>query len=96
MPSPWTDQDERQYQHIVASERARGRSEHDARELAARTVNEQRARARTGRSETSSSANLRLDERSYAELYDWAAELDVANRSRMTRHELIDAICARQ
>jgi plasmid stabilization system protein ParE len=39
----WTDKRERQYEHIKESYEDRGRSEDKAEELAARTVNKERA-----------------------------------------------------
>ena len=44
MPNAWSDKRERQYEHIRESYRERGRSERKAEELAARTVNKNRAR----------------------------------------------------
>ena len=44
MPNAWSDKRERQFEHIKASYRERGRSERKAEELAARTVNLERAR----------------------------------------------------
>ncbi len=45
----WTEKDERQYRHVLASERKRGRSLRRAKEIAARTVNKQRrAEGRVG------------------------------------------------
>ena len=43
MPNAWSDKRERQFEHIKASYRKRGRSEDKAEELAARTVNKERA-----------------------------------------------------
>ena len=40
----WSAKRERQYQHIKASLEERGRSEDTAEEIAARTVNKERAR----------------------------------------------------
>jgi hypothetical protein len=59
-PQAWSDKDERQYEHIKESSKKRGgRSAKRAKEIAARTVNKQRAeegrtkskssRSRTGR-----------------------------------------------
>jgi hypothetical protein len=46
MPSrSWSPKRERQYEHIKESERAQGRSEDRAEEIAARTVNKERAEA---------------------------------------------------
>ncbi|MEA2537072.1 MAG: hypothetical protein QOF11_1306 [Chloroflexota bacterium] len=41
----WSDKRERQYEHIKESELDQGRSEDRAEEIAARTVNKQRAEA---------------------------------------------------
>ena len=43
MPKVWSDKRERQYEHIKESYEDDGRSEDKAEELAARTVNKQRA-----------------------------------------------------
>jgi plasmid stabilization system protein ParE len=45
MPKSWSDKRERQYEHIKESYEERGRSEDKAEELAARTVNKDRAEA---------------------------------------------------
>lgn len=44
MPKSWSDRDERQYEHVKESEKEQGRSEERAKEIAARTVNKQRAK----------------------------------------------------
>jgi hypothetical protein len=44
MPRAWSEKRERQFEHIKESYRERGRSEEKAEELAARTVNKERAR----------------------------------------------------
>ena len=49
----WSDKRERQYEHIKDSELDQGRSEDRAEEIAARTVNKQRAKA----GETKSTSN---------------------------------------
>lgn len=43
MPKEWSDKRERQYEHIKDSYEDRGKSEDKAEELAARTVNKERA-----------------------------------------------------
>ena len=43
MPKSWSDKRERQYAHIKDSYEERGKSEDKAEELAARTVNKERA-----------------------------------------------------
>ncbi|HEV7721848.1 MAG TPA: hypothetical protein VGO60_11210, partial [Iamia sp.] len=45
MPRAWSDKRERQYEHIKEGLEDRGRSEDTAEEIAARTVNKERARA---------------------------------------------------
>jgi hypothetical protein len=42
MPRAWTDKDERQYEHIKASERKSGRSLKRSKSIAAATVNKRR------------------------------------------------------
>jgi hypothetical protein len=42
MPSTWSNKDERQYEHVKASEKKEGRSTKRAKEIAARTVNKHR------------------------------------------------------
>jgi hypothetical protein len=42
MPKSWSSKDERQYEHIKASEKKEGRSAGRAKEIAARTVNKHR------------------------------------------------------
>ena len=44
MPKAWSDKRERQYEHIKEGLEERGRSEDAAEEIAARTVNKERAR----------------------------------------------------
>lgn len=43
MPQAWTDKDERQYEHIKASEKKEGRSLKRAKAIAAATVNKRRS-----------------------------------------------------
>jgi plasmid stabilization system protein ParE len=49
----WSDKRERQYEHIKESEKKQGRSTERAKEIAARTVNKQRAQ--TGETKSSKS-----------------------------------------
>lgn len=55
-PRAWSDKRERQYEHIKDSLRERGESEDTAEEIAARTVNKDRARA--GEAATASRSSL--------------------------------------
>ena len=52
MPSTWTEKQERKYEHIRESERDQGASPKRAKEIAARTVNKERAQK--GQSQTAS------------------------------------------
>jgi hypothetical protein len=45
VPKAWSKKRERQYEHIKESEKEQGRSTKRAEEIAARTVNKQRAQA---------------------------------------------------
>lgn len=91
----WSDKDERQYEHVKNSEMKRGRSASRAKEIAARTVNDQRRKeGRTEKKSTSGTGNPRtpLDERSKEQLMNRARELDIDGRSRMSKRELVEAI----
>jgi hypothetical protein len=44
MPQAWSNKDERQYEHVKASEKKEGRSTKRAKEIAARTVNKGRSK----------------------------------------------------
>jgi DNA ligase D-like protein (predicted 3'-phosphoesterase) len=96
----------RQYEHIKESEKQQGRSEDRAEEIAARTVNKERARsgeART-RSRTSTrdmSSSRRGGQRSGTDrpkgrtrdqLYNEAKQLNVEGRSRMNKSQLQRAV----
>ena len=100
----------RQYQHIKESERARGVSEARAEEIAARTVNKERARA--GESRTGSLASvtdissarrggLRSGKagsrgRTREQLYLEARRLGVKGRSSMNKDQLLRAVESRK
>ena len=101
----WTDKRERQYEHIKDSLKERGKSEDIAEEIAARTVNKERARA--GESKTASKTSLddissgrrgglRSHQgeggRTYRQLYAEAAKANVKGRSTMTKAELARAV----
>jgi hypothetical protein len=95
MPRAWSDKDERQYEHVKRSERARGRAPDKAKEIAARTVNKQRRSSGETPNRTTQGTgnpNTPLEERSKRELYNRAAQLDIAGRSNMDKAKLIEAI----
>ncbi|HVW16921.1 MAG TPA: hypothetical protein VHB30_01620 [Solirubrobacteraceae bacterium] len=92
----------RQYEHIKQSARQRGASEGRAEELAARTVN--RERARSGESQSSSPSSRRgssssarggrhsHDEPTKQELYEQAKRVGIEGRSKMTKRQLARAL----
>ena len=97
----------RQYEHVKESELQSGASESRAEEIAARTVNKERARH--GESKTASrtstedplssgergglrSGTRRAKGRTKAQLYAEARHAHVAGRSRMTKAELERAV----
>lgn len=101
----WSAKRERQYEHIKQGLKKRGRSEDTAEEIAARTVNKERARsgeAKT-RSKTSTkdiSSGRRGGLRSHrgpggrtkAQLYQEARRKGIEGRSRMTKEQLARAV----
>jgi hypothetical protein len=104
----WSAKRERQYEHIKEGLRERGRSEDTAEEIAARTVNKERARAgeaeqssRTSREDISSGrrGGLRSHRgsqgRTRDQLYEEAKDLDIAGRSSMTKQQLLRAVNTR-
>jgi hypothetical protein len=101
----WSDKRERQYEHIKAGLTKRGRSEDTAEEIAARTVNKERARSgearqasRTSTKDISSGrrGGLRSHRgpggRTKAQLYEEAKRKGVRGRSRMTKAQLARAV----
>jgi hypothetical protein len=97
---------ERQYEHIKDSERERGVSEGRAEEIAARTVNKERARSGESHSSSRTSTNdissgrrggLRSSRpgprgRTREQLYQEARKLGVAGRSGMNKAQLQRAV----
>jgi hypothetical protein len=101
----WTAKRERQYQHIKDSLESRGHGEDEAEEIAARTVNKERARAgeadetsRTSTDDISSGrrGGLRSHRgeggRTKAQLYNEAKHKNIKGRSSMTKAELERAV----
>jgi hypothetical protein len=101
----WSKKRERQYEHIKEGLRERGESTDTAEEIAARTVNKERARAgeaaqasRTSVQDISSGrrGGLRSHKgrggRTKAQLYNEAKAKNIKGRSTMTKAELERAV----
>ena len=107
--SAWSAKRERQYEHIKESEKKQGRSTKRAKEIAARTVNKERARhgearesSRLSREDISSGrrGGLRSHRkgprgRTKDQLYEEAKDKGVKGRSKMTKAELARAVGGR-
>jgi hypothetical protein len=105
MPAGSSRKRERQYEHIKAGLKERGRSEDTAEEIAARTVNKERARSgeakkssRTSTHDISSGRRGGLRSHSGAkgrtkeQLYNEAKDKNVKGRSKMTKAQLAKAV----
>ena len=101
----WSAKRERQYEHIKEGLEERGRSDDVADEIAARTVNKERARSgearepsRTSTDDISSSrrGGLRSHKgpggRTYKQLYAEAKDRHIKGRSSMNKRELENAV----
>lgn len=98
----------RQYEHIKKSEKKAGRSEKRAEEIAARSVNKERARSGESRSRSRSSTKGRSASsrggsrsgegpggRTREQLYTDAKRLGIEGRSRMNKKQLQRAVAAK-
>jgi hypothetical protein len=101
----WNTKRERQYDHIKEGLEERGRSERTAKEIAARTVNKERARAgeakessRTSTQDISSGRRGGLRSRmgpggrTKEQLYNEAKARNIPGRSKMNKSELQRAV----
>ncbi|MFG3498830.1 plasmid stabilization protein [Streptomyces sp. NPDC047928] len=101
MPAGSSPKRERQYEHIKESSKKRGASDKRSEEIAARTVNKERARSGESKSASKSSTqgsspSKRGGQRSsggskgttYDELYAEAKRRDIPGRSSMNKAEL--------
>jgi hypothetical protein len=102
----WSNKRERQYEHVKSSARKRGASTKRAKEIAARTVNKERARS--GESRTRSRTSVRDISsgrrggkrsgtrsprgRTRDQLYNEAKRLNISGRSTMTKAQLQRAV----
>jgi hypothetical protein len=106
----WSPKRERQYEHIKEGLRERGTSEDKAEEIAARTVNKERARSgearessRLSRSDISSgrrgglrSGTRRAKGRTRDQLYEEAKDLGIQGGSKMNKAQLQRAVDAKK
>lgn len=107
MPQAWSDKRERQYEHIKEQTEEYGSSEERAKEIAARTVNKDRAQeGESRRASTTSTNDVSPEHRggkrsgrregpkgqTKDQLYDDAKRAGVSGRSSMTKDELRSAL----
>jgi hypothetical protein len=100
----------RQYEHVKESEKDQGRSESRAEEIAARTVNKEKARAGESRTRSRTSTNDissgrrgglrsgtdRPKGRTRDQLYQEAKNLGIDGRSNMNKTQLQNAVNAKK
>jgi hypothetical protein len=104
----WSNKRERQYEHIKESAKDRGASTKRAKEIAARTVNKERARSGEARQRSRTSTRdissgrrggLRSHRgsggRTREQLYQDAKKLNVPGRSKMNKAQLQRAVTSR-
>ena len=106
----WSNKRERQYEHVLESEKKQGRSTKRAKEIAARTVNKERARSGESRSRSRTSTRdmssgrrgglrsgtRRTKGRTKEQLYNEARKLDIKGRSSMNKAQLQRAVDRRK
>jgi hypothetical protein len=105
MPQDPAAKRERQYEHIKEGLKKRGRSEDTAEEIAARTVNKERARAGESKQQSRTSTNdisssrrggLRSHSgsqgRTKEQLYNEAKNKNIKGRSKMSKAQLEKAV----
>ena len=106
----WSNKRERQYEHIKDSAKKRGTSTKRAKEIAARTVNKERAQSgeartssRTSRRDMPSSrrggqrsGTNRPKGRTKEQLYNEAKRMNISGRSKMNKQQLQRAVDRRK
>lgn len=105
MPKAWSAKRERQYEHIKDGLRERGKDEDTAEEIAARTVNKERARSGEAREASRSSTDyissgrrggLRSHRgpggRTRDQLYNEARQKNIKGRSTTNKAQLEKAV----
>jgi hypothetical protein len=102
----WSKKRERQYEHVKQSAKKRGTSTKRAKEIAARTVNKERARSGEARSSSRSSrrdmpssrrggqrsGTNRPKGRTKEQLYNEAKRMGISGRSKMNKQQLQRAV----
>ncbi len=102
----WSAKRERQYEHIKESVKERGASEDKAEEIAARTVNKERARSGEAKQSSSlsrkdissgrrgglRSGTKRPKGRTKEQLYNEAKRMGIEGRSKMDKQQLQRAV----
>jgi hypothetical protein len=104
----WSAKRERQYEHVKESEKKQGRSTRRAKQIAAATVNKERAR--TGESRTASRSSTRdissgrrgglrsgsgPGGRTKEQLYNEAKRRGIKGRSKMNKAQLQSAVAGK-
>jgi len=107
MPQAWSNKRERQYEHVKDSAKDQGASDKRAKEIAARTVNKNRAQSGESKEASRSSINdvspqHRGGKRSgnrqgpggptRDQLYNEAKKKNIKGRSKMTKKQLANAL----
>jgi hypothetical protein len=106
----WSNKRERQYEHVKESVKKQGAPTEKAKEIAARTVNKERARSgeaeessRTSRQDISSgrrgglrSGTNRPRGRTKEQLYNEARGMNIRGRSKMNKQQLQRAVDRRK
>ena len=107
MPQSWSNKRERQYEHIKEGQKKQGRSEGRAKEIAARTVNKNRAQSGESKSASRTSVKDKSPQKRGGErsgnrkgpggptkdqLYNEAKKKNIKGRSSMTKKELQNAL----
>ena len=102
----WTDKQERKYEHIRDSQKSRGASTRRAKEIAARTI--QKERAQRGQTRTASRSSIRdmpssrrggqrsgtsrPKGRTKEQVYNEARQMGIEGRSKMNKAQLQRAV----
>ena len=101
----WSNKRERQYEHVKDNAKKRGASTKRAKEIAARTVNKERARSGEARQRSRSSVRDMSSSRrgglrsrsgpggqTKEQLYNQAKRLNIKGRSKMNKRQLLAAV----